>query len=185
MRNLFTKTSLFLFTFICFGLCLQAQKLEASSVKITINGTSTIHEWDMMSTEGKFSGFINGNKVENIAFIIPVKSLVSGKSAMDRNTYNALKAEKYPNFVFTADEINVLRGNAEVKGKLTITNVSKEITLPMNVSQEDGAIILQGFMQLDMKDYNIEPPKFMMGSVKTGDVISIKFIVSLKKESEE
>lgn len=157
-----------------------AQQLIENSVKITLSGTSTIHEWDMMSTEGSFSGKLAKNAITNVSFVVPVKSLVSGKSAMDRNTYNAMNADKYENIVFAADMIETLNGNAEVKGKMIINNVAKEMIVPMTVTRDADDYILQGFTQIRMTDFNVEPPKFMMGSVKTGEVVSVKFIVSIK-----
>lgn len=156
-----------------------AQELKENSVKITLSGTSTIHEWDMLSTEGTFKGRIDKNRMRDIVFTVPVKSLVSGKSAMDRNTYAALNADKFENIVFEAEKIETLNGNAEVKGKMTINDVTKEITVPMTVTRDNGELGLQGFTQIQMTDYNVEPPKFMMGAVKTGEVVSVKFVVSV------
>lgn len=156
-----------------------AQELKENSVKITLSGTSTIHEWDMLSTEGTFKGRIDKNRMRDIVFTVPVKSLVSGKSAMDRNTYAALNADKFENIVFEAETIETLNGNAEVKGKMTINDVSREITVPMTVTRDNGELGLQGFTQIQMTDYNVEPPKFMMGAVKTGEVVSVKFVVSV------
>ena len=156
-----------------------AQELKENSVKITLSGTSTIHEWDMLSTEGTFKGRIDKNRMRDIVFTVPVKSLVSGKSAMDRNTYAALNADKFENILFEAETIETLNGNAEVKGKMTINDVTKEITVPMTVTRDNGELGLQGFTQIQMTDYNVEPPKFMMGAVKTGEVVSVKFVVSV------
>lgn len=156
-----------------------AQKLTESSVKITLSGTSTIHEWDMLSTEGAFSGKAEKDKIRDISFVVPIQSLVSGKSAMDRNTYQAMHAEKYPNIVFTSERVETLSGNAEVKGKLIINNVIKEVIVPMTVTKEEGGYVLQGFTQINMREFKVEPPLFMMGAVKTGEVVSVKFIVSV------
>ena len=81
--------------------------------------------------------------------------------------------------MFEAETIETLNGNAEVKGKMTINDVTKEITVPMTVTRDNGELGLQGFTQIQMTDYNVEPPKFMMGAVKTGEVVSVKFVVSV------
>ncbi|MDO5656686.1 MAG: YceI family protein [Flavobacteriaceae bacterium] len=160
---------------------LEAQKLTENSVKITISGTSTIHEWDMMSTEGSFTGNLQNAKIQDILFVVPVESLVSGKSAMDRNTYVAMNADKYPNIIFQASEIETLNGNTEVKGEITINNITRKVVIPMSVSRDEGDFIIQGFTQFQMHDFNIVPPQFMLGAVKTGEVVSVKFIVSLTR----
>lgn len=180
MKTLFKNVAVvfFLGFFMMSGMVM-AQKLKENSVKITLSGTSTIHEWDMLSTEGAFSGKLEKNGINDVAFVVPVKSLVSGKSAMDRNTYQAMNAEKYPNIVFTSDRIETLSGNAEVKGKLIINNVMQEVLIPMTVTKEEGGYILQGFTQINMRSFKVEPPLFMMGAVKTGEVVSVKFIISV------
>jgi hypothetical protein len=36
-------------------------------------------------------------------------------------------------------------------------------------------------MRIKMSEYNVEPPSFMFGAMKTGDEITVKFNVTLKK----
>lgn len=180
MKNLFTKltatmfVAMFLLSGVAFG-----QKMKENSIKITLSGTSTIHEWDMLSTEGNFTGKIDKGSIQDVSFVVPIKSLVSGKSAMDRNTYEAMNADKYPYIEFFSGAIETLSGNAEVKGKLVINGVAKPVIVPMTVTKEEGGLILQGFTQINMRDFNVEPPLFMMGAVKTGEVVSVKFIISI------
>lgn len=173
---------IFVLCFLMLGNLLSAQILHARSVKISISGTSTLHEWDMLSTEASFVGTLDKGKIKNIQFTVPVETLVSGKNVMDENMKEAMESEQYPNIVFKSSTIETLYGNAEVRGQLTIKDVTKTITIPMSVQKDGEGFSIQGFTQINMRDYGVEPPKFMLGAVKTGEIVSIKFSLSLVKE---
>ncbi|EPR65511.1 hypothetical protein [Cyclobacterium qasimii] len=77
----------------------------ASDPEMKVSGTSTLHDWDMISTEanGTASLRISAGKVtaiQSFKITMPVKSLKSGKGPMDKNAYNALKEEDHPEITF-------------------------------------------------------------------------------------
>jgi len=45
----------------------------------------------------------------------------------------------------------------------------------------DGSIACSGSQQIKMTDYQIKPPSFMLGALKTGDALTINFSLTLKK----
>jgi len=45
----------------------------------------------------------------------------------------------------------------------------------------DGSIACSGSEKLKMTDYKIKPPVFMLGALKTGDVLNINFSLTFKK----
>lgn len=68
----------------------------SANSKVTVAGTSTLHDWtmDTESVKGEADIEVSDNKILSIKEIkaeIPVESLKSGKSAMDKNAYEALK----------------------------------------------------------------------------------------------
>jgi polyisoprenoid-binding protein YceI len=87
----------------------------------------------MTSTNGTFSGTVSGNSIKDLQYSMGSKSIKSGKGPMDSNAYKALRADKYPNITFSAASVNV--GKGTMTGKLTVTNITKTITLPVNVSK--------------------------------------------------
>ena len=63
-------------------------KLDKEKSKITIKGTSSIHEWESEVNDFQGSGLFNiqGNQItnaEDIQIKVVVKSIKSGKSIMD------------------------------------------------------------------------------------------------------
>jgi polyisoprenoid-binding protein YceI len=68
-------------------------------------------------------------------------------------------------------------------GNLTIAGVT--IAVKMDVYcrvNNDSTITCTGSEKLKMSDYKIHPPSFMMGAMKTGDAITLDFILVYKKE---
>jgi polyisoprenoid-binding protein YceI len=64
-------------------------------------------------------------------------------------------------------------GKGTMTGKLTVTNVTKTISIPLNVTKNGASYTVLGQANIKMTDYGINPPAFMMNTVKTGNEINI------------
>ena len=170
MKNLINIKTLVL-AFGLFSGLVAAQKITSSNVKTTVAGTSTLHAWTMTSTTGSFSGTVSGNTIQDVVYKLVSKTLKSGKGPMDTNAYKAVQADKFPNIIFTATSVNMGRGT--MTGKLTVTNVTKTVTMPVNVTKSDDTFTVWGQANIKMTDYGVTPPAFMMNTVKTGNEITI------------
>mgnify|MGYP003499776764 CR=1 FL=1 len=170
MKNLVNFKTLVL-AFGLFSGLVSAQKISSNNVKTTVAGTSTLHAWTMTSTTGNFSGTVSGNTIQDVNYKLVSKTLKSGKGPMDNNAYKAIQADKYPNITFTASSVNM--GKGTMTGKLTVTNVTKTISMPVNVTKSGDAYTISGQASIKMTDYGVTPPAFMMNSVKTGNEITI------------
>jgi hypothetical protein len=54
----------------------------------------------------------------------------------------------------------------------------------MNVScavNRDASITCTGSKKMKMSEYNVQPPKFMMGAMKTGDAITLEYTLVYRK----
>jgi polyisoprenoid-binding protein YceI len=171
----------------------QTKYQAVGGVKITIEGTSNIHDWEMNSDKGAVavefnfasSGIISG--LSSLTFTLPVESLKSEHKSMDKNTYNALRSNDHSNIVFTASTANItFSGNSNqyhltAKGKLTISGVTKDVVLnATGVVNPDKSITYTGTHKLKMTDYNVKPPSLMLGAIKTGSDITVKFNLTVK-----
>ena len=170
MKNLVNFKTLVL-AFGLFSGLVAAQKITSNNVKTTVTGTSTLHAWTMTSTTGSFSGTVSGNAIQDVSYKMGSKTLKSGKGPMDANAYKAVQADKYPNITFTATSVNM--GKGTMTGKLTVTNVTKTISIPLNVTKNGASYTVLGQANIKMTDYGINPPAFMMNTVKTGTEINI------------
>jgi polyisoprenoid-binding protein YceI len=168
-------------------------KYHASYTKVAIAGTSTFHDWDMISDKANcdiafnFDG-ANITGVSSLLFTVKAESLKSDHKGLDKNAYKALNSEKYPEISFTSSYANVRASGPNsyvisAKGKMTISGTVKEVWLAATctVNPQDLSIQSTGSLKIKMSEYNVEPPTFMLGAMKTGDEITVKYNVNLKK----
>lgn len=160
----------------------------ADESNIMVFGTSSLHDWEMEVTE--FSGVadftIDNNSlksIEKLETTIPVKSLKSGKSGMDNNAYEALKASKFPNIKYKLDRItNKQSSQFTAIGELTIAGVTKTMEIPVNYSVLSASKIkVKGNVSFKMSEFNIDPPTAVWGTIKTGDEVKLEFETSFVK----
>lgn len=158
---------------------------QASSVNV--HGTSNLHDWDMKSN--KINGDLNLNaskQINAITIKIDVKSLKSGKGTMDEKTYEAFDSKKNPQIVFQMTEaspVKLSENDAEITltGNLTMAGATKKVSFKTVAKiTKSGDYQLKGSVPLKMTDFKMKPPTAMLGTMKTGDGVTIKFDVIFK-----
>jgi hypothetical protein len=171
----------------------QVKYTSKGNVSVVVSGTSTLHDWDMKSSTGNFEGVFTLNAanaitaVANVSFSTTADALKSGHSAMDKNAYKALKTDKSNTISFLAGNTTVSPIDAsnflvKANGKLTVAGktLDTEISATCRVNA-DKSISIMASKKISMKDYAMEPPSFMMGTIKTGNDVSLKFDFSINK----
>ena len=162
----------------------QQFQLNNPSSDLKIYGTSSLHDWHEEVEEQKGSISIDNSDNLTISALkleIMSESLKSGKRGMDKNTYKALKTDTYKTITFQLNEVKSITKisdqnyKVEVYGNLTITGVTKKIQLNFELSLSDKSIKLKGEKSFKMTDYNIDPPTALLGTITTGDEVTIKF----------
>jgi hypothetical protein len=162
---------------------------------IKVLGTSNLHNWSMedknVSCTAKFTYGAGKTSMPGglaaFSFTFPVHSLKSGESGMDSKAYGAMKAKAGGNIVFTASASTITPGTGNQfsvtsHGNLTIAGVVKPIALTAACRvKADGSVTCTGTDKLKMSDYGIKPPTYMLGALKTGDVLTINFTMVVQK----
>jgi len=198
MKNNIKQT--LVLTAICimgFSSMLHAQSLykinDSKDIDMKLSGTSTLHKWamDAKSFSGNadftFKSAGQLSTLTSLTFALAVADLKSGESGLDKNAYKALNSKEYKDITYkllsatiTPKEDGVYLIKAH--GNLTIAGVTKEVLMDVTCSvNKDGTITCTGSQTLNMTDYAIKPPKFMLGAMKTGDVITLDFTLVYKK----
>lgn len=162
--------------------------LDKTTSKITILGTSSVHDWEIKVSDFNCDAAIqlDENKqasVSDVHVVCEVKNIESDNRIMTNKTYKALDGDKHPQIQFKASEIATVSPGSEasIKGKLTIAGQTREISLPFTLVAENGQMVkIAGKVPLKMSDFKIEPPTAMMGALKTGDAIEIAYEIILK-----
>ena len=190
MKN---KASLILTTALIlpFLLWIPVRPQTLKSFKMTVAGTSSLHKWE--SSVGvatvKSDIVINEGGLEAINSLyleVDANSIKSTKgSVMDKKTWEALKTTQYPKITYQLtkiESINPAAGEYDIKalGNLSIAGV--KVPISMNVKGKilsNGSLSFKGSKALKMTDFKIDPPTALMGTLKTGNDITVSFDIVL------
>ncbi|MEO3402924.1 YceI family protein [Mucilaginibacter sp. CAU 1740] len=163
-------------------------KLAAGST-IKVLGTSNVHDWTMISnaveSQGQFD--LPGHSLPALSLRLSVTSLKSEHTSMDDRTYTAVNAKKYPDISFKLTSAEVVPGEnntyqIKAKGELTIAGATKPVSVDVTaVSSADNAITCSGSKNIQLTDYGIKPPTFMLGAMKVHNDLTIQFNLIYKK----
>jgi len=198
-RNLLTICGMIMVLIMCISPMLHSQSVykiyESKDIDMKLSGTSTLHKWTMEAKtfdgDGQFN-FKPGTadiltSIKNLNFSLAVQDLKSGEKGLDKNAYKALKSDQYKDidYKLTSATVGTGAGNkymVKTQGNLTIAGVTKPILMDIScVINKDGTITCSGSYKLEMTDYKVTPPTFMLGAMKTGDAITLDFILVYKK----
>lgn len=180
---------------LLFQLQTNAQGYTTKSSKVTIDGTSSMHDWSSVVTKTNVQTdftIANGviQKLNSATVTMETKSIKSTKnsSLMDDRTYSTLKADKFPNITFVLTKVVSIQqtGNeatVTVFGNLTIGGVTKQTDLILKIKTlSNGEIEVKGAKKVTMSNHGIKPPSFMLGALKVGDEVTISYSVILIKK---
>lgn len=158
--------------------------LDQSQSSVVVQGTSSVHDWESNAEkiEGSATISMENDMVKEITGLqlnVDASSIKSGKRIMDNKTEDALQAKKHPKITFTYDSVqSVTQDSVTVTGTLSIAGAEQQVELSGAWSVEsDGNLRIQGAEALMMSSYGIEAPTAMMGTLKTGDEVTIAFNV--------
>ncbi|WP_290866304.1 YceI family protein [Flavobacterium sp.] len=165
----------------------QTFSIVPQTASINVHGTSNVHDWNMKPT--KVTGELGLNSTKQISAItikVEVKSLKSGNGIMDGKTYDAFDYKKNPYIVFQltdASQAKLTENDTEVTltGNLSFAGATRKISIKaIGKITKSGEYQLKGTVPLKMTDFKMSPPTAMLGTMKTGDAVTVKFDVTFK-----
>ena len=172
-----------------------AYEMHESST-MTIEGTSTLHDWEsdveefsleISMNQDAFTGSAAEGAISSLSLQAAVESIKSGKGGMDRRTYDALQEEDHPYITFNltsaelADSVETDNEfTLNVTGDLTIAGVTNTVSFPVTgMMESDNSYRFEGNHEINMIDYEVDPPTAMLGTIKTGEVVTVNFNILL------
>lgn len=175
-----------------------------SGSKVRLEGTSTIHDWQVEGT--LIGGYLEvgpnfpsepgqaatPGKVEAHAEpFIMVRSLKSiekdGKpysDHMDEVMYEHLRESQNKKISFHLTELTLKEVPAskdapyvfEAKGQVAVAGVTNDVTMPVNITPlGNKKLKVSGKTSVKMTDFKVEPPNPLGLGIKTGDDVKISF----------
>ncbi len=165
---------------------------------VIVKGTSSLHDWSVRTNQiegfAEFKELVTGLSLEKVLSLsldfekpvvhisISATSLKSEKKGMDQNMYKALKSRQYPFITYDLSALKVAKMKdpshilVTTTGSLNITGISRPLEMSVMVSTDtQNEIVFTGNTRLKMTDFQIKPPKAMMGMIKTGDEVEVQF----------
>lgn len=158
------------------------------SGKNMVKGTSTLHDWRCVVEKQSGTAVINTNgtfSIQSLNAKLSVKSMKSIKetgayydSGMDKNAYKALNADKYPEIVFVLTGVSGLKTAGNVStfnavGNLSIAGKTNKVSIPTKAVVSGNNVTFTGSTSFKMTSFGVTPPKALMGTIKTGDDVTI------------
>ncbi len=165
-------------------------RLEPGS-EVAVEGTSTMHAYHCKTD--KIMAYVDvdpgytkdltkiAKPIVSVKVNILVNTLKCGNGTMDKNLYSTLNADKNPMITYTLSGYDILNGlsssfAANTKGSLKISGTEKLIDMKVNASRlSEGKVTAEGEETLLMTDFGIKPPSFMLGTLKVGNEVKVKF----------
>lgn len=191
-KSQFTKSFMMLILSVLFSIptivIAQNYTMDSQKSTIIVYGTSNLHDWQTTAT--KISGELETNSTKNINVLnvrILASSFKSGKGIMDGKTSDAFEAKKFPNIVFQLTDVvftKVTEKESEVTvtGNLTLHGESKKFSIKSIAKMtKTGDYQFKGNVPLKMTEFKMKAPTALMGTIKTGDAVTVKFDVTFKK----
>jgi polyisoprenoid-binding protein YceI len=168
--------------------------IAVNTARITIAGTSNVHDWTAATTEAKVTRVQLGAEASGPSFwdqaqkpggltafdiTIPAMTLKSEKEGLDKNMYKALKTKDHPEITFKLARLEGSGALLKASGTLQIAGIQREVTLPLKTERRGAMLNVSGEVDVLMTDYGIAPPKAMMGMIKCDPKVKVTFELAL------
>jgi polyisoprenoid-binding protein YceI len=161
-------------------------QLAGSNYSLKIEGTSNVHDWSMTAEDISGTAMVtfgdNGLEgFDKVNISVRSKKIESGKRIMNNKTYDALEADDHPTIHYELISVSNLESSGnqfsgKATGKLEIAGESNIVTIPFQGSIVNGNTFkVNGDFSLEMTDYGIDPPTAMLGTLKTGNQLTLNY----------
>ncbi len=168
-----------------------AQQISYTSTDdsyVLVKGTSTLHDWELRSetlmSEVNFAADNDDEieSLESVMFIVEKTTLESDRSRLEEMAHEEMDAGTYPEITFRSDDNGIVSSNGDeynvtATGDLTISGVTRSISVDATCINTGDEMVCTGTKDLLMTDFGIDPPRLMLGTLRTHDDITVEFRV--------
>lgn len=193
MKKLLDVLALLFITILSFNLYGQSFSLSNKESKMHVKGTSSLHDWvmEMANMDCSVNLILEGSRIKDIGeikFSGKAKELKSESNLMDKKAYSALRSDKFPEIKFIKTSLTGLisdnnKFSGKLEGDLSVAGEIRRVNFPFSGTMRSNRTIdINGEIELKMSQFKIDPPTAMLGTLKTGDAISVSFSILLVAE---
>lgn len=161
--------------------------------KLWFDGKSTVRDWSCKATA--IEGTVDAQGPEAVAAVLkgekgvraatltfPTSKLDCENGTMNGHMLKALNATQHPTITFALTGYELATATpvkGTLQGTLTINGVAKAITLPAEFAAAGNALRVTGSYALTMTEWQVTPPKLMMGALKVNPLVTVNFDLQL------
>tara|TARA_B100001250_G_C19629524_1_gene713126 strand:+ start:388 stop:915 length:528 start_codon:yes stop_codon:yes gene_type:complete len=155
--------------------------LDLDDSYIRYYGNHPLHSWVGESEDFIFE-LNNNNDKFSIFISAKVNSFDSKNENRDSNMLYYLESFKYPDVTFKSNHINfdTLNQINMINGILNFHGIEKNITINIDLNENQSDLIGKCFFDINLNDYNIERPKLLM--LPIDNKIKLEAQIVLKNE---
>lgn len=160
--------------------------------KLLIKGTTNINKFDCHFNISKLQNRIPVNfEVRNNKMIFNETHLIlkndcfdCGNKNINKDFKDLLKTNKHPEIFIHLNEMqnfNLTKSTSEVLLDMEIAGMIKSYKIPVEIEQNQNNLFVKGKLIMDINDFNLEPPKKLLGLIKVNNTIEIEFQLLLQE----
>ncbi|MBM4194816.1 MAG: YceI family protein [Gemmatimonadetes bacterium] len=174
---------------------IDSMKLGPES-RLWVEGTSTVRSFTCKAAvfdaaiesagENPAAALLAGTQaVTTVKLTVPAERLDCGNGTMNGHMVKALKTKDHPTITFALESYDLAKSAdssvVTMHGALTLGGVTKPIALTGSlVPTATGAVRLQGLYELNMKEYQLSPPTLMLGTMRVGERVKVRFDLTMQ-----
>ena len=166
-----------------------------------IEGTSNVHDFESRTTSlrvtficesgrpapataADLEALVRASGVRTVTVQVPVTTLHSGKSGLDKNLWQDLRADQHPSVEVELSHATLTAGaddttEIHADGVLRIAGQERPATLVARVHRTADGLWLDGSQRLKMTDFGIKPRTMMLGTLRVHDQVTVRYHVLL------
>ncbi len=157
--------------------------------ELTITGDTNINEFkcefdtSYLTDKNKFLYTQSGSEIifTGAVLSLETKGFDCGSRGINKDFHSLIKSDKYPQILLQLDKVKILsKSQAEARVCITIAGIQKFYDIPVAVKQGEISNF-KGKLELDIKDFKLEPPRKLFGIIVVKDDIEINFDLKVKQ----
>ena len=168
----------------------------ATESKLWVEGTSTVRSFScraanvdatvQAATSGAAAAVVAGEKaVRSVTLEMPARGLDCGNATMNEHMRKAIKADAAPTirFQLASYDLTPAATGATVRlnGRLNLGGTEKAFSLQAQATEApNGSLHVVGSTPILMSEYGLKAPTLMMGTMKVGDRVTVKYDLFLR-----
>ena len=147
---------------------------DLSKSFISYDGKHPAHNWTGISKDIQGTFEINKQDLtqSKVDLFVPVFSFDSKNANRDSNMLDVVEEYYYPFVRFTSSKINKTENGFKVTGNLSFHGIIKELTIPVNLEEDNQTIIVTSDFSIMLSDFKIKRPALL--TIKIRNQVDLK-----------